>query len=37
MKNYSQKTNKPMTRYRTPSTFRANFKLIKKNHNIHNS
>lgn len=26
MKNYSRKTNKKLTRYRTPSTFRANIK-----------
>jgi len=29
MKNYSRKTNKKMTRYRTPSTFRANLKFTK--------
>lgn len=29
MKNYSRKTNKRMTRYRTPSTFRANIKFNK--------
>lgn len=27
MKNYSQKTNKQMTRYRTSSTFRGNIKF----------
>jgi hypothetical protein len=29
MKNYSRKTNKKLTRYRTPSTFRANLKFRK--------
>jgi len=27
MKNYAHKTNKQMTRYRTPSTFRGNVKF----------
>jgi hypothetical protein len=27
MKNYAHKTNKQMTRYRTPSTFRGNIKF----------
>lgn len=31
MKNYSQKINKKIIRFRTPSTFRANIKFNKPN------